>query len=124
MRLSQEEFDDLVEEALDGLPGELARHMENVIVEVERRPSRKLLDEQQVPPGETLLGFYNGVPLTEKSVEDIVEMPERILIFKEPIESGCRTRQEIIREIRKTVLHEIGHHFGLTDEDLRRLHYH
>ena len=123
MRLSQEDFDDLVEEALAGLPEEFSRHMENVIVEVQRRASRKLLDELGMHPGETLLGYYDGVPLTEKSVEAIVELPERILIFKEPIESGCRTRQEIIREIRKTVLHEIGHHFGMDEEDLDDLGY-
>ena len=123
MRLSSQEFDRLVEQAISGLPGEFRRHLENVIVEVQRRPSRRLLEEQEVPPGETLLGFYDGVPLTEKSVEDIVEMPERILIFKEPIESCCDTREEVVREIRMTVLHEIGHHFGMDEDELDRLGY-
>ena len=123
MRVPLDDFEGLVEEAIAGLPAEFRRHMENVMVEVERRPSRRLLDEQEVPPGETLLGFYDGVPLTDKSVEDIAEMPERILIFKEPIESCCRTREEIVREVRRTVLHEIGHHFGMDEDELDELGY-
>ena len=123
MRLSADEFEELVEEALEGLPEEFARHMENVIVEIERRPSRQLLDKINVPRGRTLLGYYEGVPLTQKSVWAPYEMPERILIFKDPIESCCRTREEIVRQVRQTVLHEIGHHFGMDEDELDSLGY-
>ena len=123
MRVPLGDFEDLVEQAIAGLPAEFRRHLANVIVEVERRPSRRLLEQEEVPPGETLLGYYDGVPLTDRSVEDVVQMPERILIFKDPIEACCRSRQEIVREVRKTVLHEIGHHFGMDEDELDRLGY-
>ena len=123
MRLSIDDFDRLVEQALSGLPEEFARHMENVIVEVQRRPTRALLDKMDVPRGRTLLGYYEGVPLTQKSVSAPYEMPERILIFKDPIESCCRTREEIVEQVRETVLHEIGHHFGMDEDDLDSLGY-
>jgi len=94
-----------------------------VIVEVQAHPSRELLRREGMRPGETLLGYYDGVPLTEKSVESIAELPERILIFKEPIEAECRTREEIVEQVRQTVLHEIGHHFGMDEDELEDAGY-
>jgi predicted Zn-dependent protease with MMP-like domain len=123
MRLSNDEFDRLVEQALRGLPPEFARRMENVIVEIQSRPGRDLLRELGMRPGQTLLGYYDGVPLTEKSVESVCDMPERILIFKDVIESGCRTREEVVEQVRQTVLHEIGHHFGMDEDELDELGY-
>jgi predicted Zn-dependent protease with MMP-like domain len=118
MRLTYEQFGELVEEALKGLPEEFARRMENVIVEVEPRPSRQLLAQMKLPRGHMLLGYYHGVPLTEKSVSAPYEMPEQILLFKDNIESICRTQQEVVEQVRKTLLHEIGHHFGMDEDDL------
>jgi predicted Zn-dependent protease with MMP-like domain len=118
MRLTLEQFGVLVEEALESLPEEFSRRMENVVVEVEPRPSRELLDQMKLPRGEMLLGYYDGVPLTEKSVSDPYEFPERILLFKDNIESFCRTRKEVVEQVRKTLLHEIGHHFGMDEDDL------
>ena len=123
MRLTTDEFDALVDEALDSLPEEFARHMENVMVEVQARPDRQLLAAMGLPPGECLLGYYHGVPLTEKSVSAPYEMPERILIFKDNVEAVCRTRRQIVQQVRQTVLHEIGHHFGMDEDDLDELGY-
>jgi predicted Zn-dependent protease with MMP-like domain len=123
MRLANDEFDRLVEQALESLPPAFARRMENVIVEVQALPGRALLRSMGVKPGQTLLGCYHGVPLTRKSVESACELPERILIFKDPIEAVCRTREEIVEQVRQTVLHEIGHHFGMDEDDLDELGY-
>jgi predicted Zn-dependent protease with MMP-like domain len=123
MKLTFDQFGELVEEALKGLPEEFSRLMENVVVEVEPRPGRRLLAEMKVPRGETLLGYYHGVPLTRKSVSAPFEFPERILLFKDNIESICRTREEIVQQVRKTLLHEIGHHFGMDEDDLDELGY-
>ena len=76
-----------------------------------------------LPRGEVLLGYYQGVPLTQKSVSAPFEYPERILIFQANIEACCRTRKEIVQQVRKTVLHEIGHHFGMDEDDLEELGY-
>jgi predicted Zn-dependent protease with MMP-like domain len=123
IRLSQDEFEELVDEALDSLPEEFLPYMENVVVEVVDRPSRQQLREMNIHKGHTLLGLYQGVPLTHKSVSAPFEWPERIWIFQRSIEAICDTREEIVNQVRKTVLHEVGHHFGLDEEDLRRLGY-
>jgi predicted Zn-dependent protease with MMP-like domain len=70
-----------------------------------------------------LLGLYRGVPLPERSVNQVVEMPARIILFKANIERACRGRSEMIEQIRITLLHEIGHHFGFDEEDLEELGY-
>jgi len=70
-----------------------------------------------------LLGLYHGTPLTERSLEHGVQLPDRIVIYQRNIERMCRSRSQILREVRKTVFHEIGHHFGLDEDDLAELGY-
>lgn len=123
MRLTDDEFGELVDEALASMPGEFAPYMENVVVEVRPRPDQAMLKSLRLPRGSLLLGLYSGVPLTRKSVRAPSEMPERIIIFKDNVESVCRTRRQIVRQVRKTVLHEVGHHFGMGEEQLRKLGY-
>ena len=123
IRLSVEEFEELVDQALESLPKEFLPYMENVSVEVQDRPDRGLLREMNLRGGRTLLGFYHGVPLTEKSVSTPFEWPEQIYIFQRNIEAICRSREDVIFQVRQTVLHEVGHHFGLDEADLRRLGY-
>ena len=127
-------FDELVDEALEDLPEEFAARLDNVDVIVKARPTRRMLHEVGVGRGGTLLGLYQGVPQTRRTVEYGNVMPDRILIFRDPIldeadalcppEAPDEEFEETVRQVvRKTVLHEIGHHFGLSDEDLRRIDY-
>lgn len=123
MKLSEEEFAGLVEEALRDIPQPFATYLENVMVEVEQEPDAKLLAEMEIDDATELLGIYHGIPLTERSIDDGVQLPDRITVFQRNIERMCKGRKQIIAEIRTTVLHEIGHHFGLDEDDLDELGY-
>jgi predicted Zn-dependent protease with MMP-like domain len=115
-------FERLVRRALDGLPPEFRARLENVDVIVERRPRRAHLRAAGVPPGETLLGLYVGTPLTERHGDTYhLALPDRIYIFQEPIERMCGSARDVVREVRRTVVHELAHHFGITDERLAQL---
>jgi predicted Zn-dependent protease with MMP-like domain len=119
--LSRKAFDTLVREALNGLPREFRRYLENVSVEIEEEPSPETLQSlgiQQDDPDE-LLGLYVGRSIHGHSYfEPGGELPDRVYIYRGPILRACTTNVEIIREVQDTVVHEIGHHFGLTDEDM------
>ncbi len=103
-------FEEMVGVALDGLPPELGRLMRNVAVVVE-------LDGG--PPG--LLGLYEGVPLTERSHDYSGLLPDRITIYRDAICAICATEQQVVDEVRRTVVHEVGHHFGIDDDRLHAL---
>lgn len=96
--------------------------MDNVAVVVEDEPSSSEIAAAQLPAGDSLLGLYQGIPLTERSASYGMALPDKITIFRHPIERQCASDQQIIQEIRRTVVHEIAHHFGLSESDLRRLH--
>jgi predicted Zn-dependent protease with MMP-like domain len=104
------EFEEMVATALDGLPDELGRMMRNVAVTVEHRPG---------PPG--LLGLYQGVPLTSRTTQYAGVLPDRITIYRLAICAVCRTRDEVAGQVRRTVIHEVAHHFGISDERLAEL---
>lgn len=112
------EFDGLVAEALDSLPEEIGRAMENVEVVVEDEPSRAQL--AALPPGHTLLGLYQGHPLTRRRGYSAV-MPDKITIFRGPISRMARTPDRIREQVRRTIVHEVAHHFGIGDPRLREL---
>jgi len=122
-RVSKSAFAELVERALDELPEEFARHLEEVPVEIRDRPTRQQMDSVGVKQNGLLLGLYQGRPRTQRSVEESGVMPDVIYIFQESIEEVSQSEEQLIRQVRTTVLHEIGHHFGMTEEDLRRLGY-
>src|SRR5258706_2318135 len=117
MSIAPEEFDALVSEALDSIPPEFQRHLVNTLVSVEDEPSRKLLGELRVAPGSTLLGLYSGTPMTKREA-NFAALPDSIVLFRGPILRACRTREQAVDQIRKTVVHEIGHFFGLADDEL------
>ena len=110
--MNPEEFDALVAEALDGIPDEFARYLENVSVVVEDEP-----DE------EGLYGLYQGVPLSERTHDFAAALPDRISIYRGPLVRDFRSRAQIRRQIRLTVVHEIAHFFGLDERRIRRLGY-
>ena len=103
-------FEEMVGEALDGLPRELGRVMRNVAVTVQHEPG---------PRG--LLGLYQGVPLTERTSHYSAVLPDRITIYHQAICRICNTDEQVVAEVRRTVVHEVGHHFGIDDERLHEL---
>jgi predicted Zn-dependent protease with MMP-like domain len=121
MRVSKEEFSALVEEALDQLPDEFKEALDNVAVMVEEEPSQEDLEEVGIDPGDPdrdeLLGLYQGTPLTERD-GFYSALPDRVLIYRGPILRSCETRRQVIREVRETVQHELGHYFGLEEHEL------
>ena len=114
-------FETLVAEALDGLPPDIQKKLENVEVVVERRPSLSQLRRLRLGPGHTLFGLYEGVPLTRRTSHYGMVLPDKITIFREPIESRCRSDKQVRYVVRRTVLHELAHHFGISDQRLREL---
>ena len=105
-------FEEMVEAALDGLPADLGRPMRNVAVTVEHGTG---------PPG--LLGLYQGVPLTSRTSQYAGVLPDRITIYRQAICAICRSEDQVAGQVRRTVIHEIAHHFGIGDDRLRELGY-
>jgi predicted Zn-dependent protease with MMP-like domain len=121
--VSKVQFANLVELALAELPAEFAEFLEEVPVEICDRPSADQLRKARVKQNGLLLGLYQGRPRTQRSVLDSGTLPDVIHIFQDSIEQVCKNEVELIRQVRTTVLHEIGHHFGMNEEDLKRLGY-
>lgn len=116
------EFRRLVQEAIDTLPRDILRHLRNVEVVVEWTPSLAQRRQAGVRPSEDLFGLYEGVPLTERGVTSGEPLlPDRITLFQRPIERRYRSRERIRDAIRRTLIHEIAHHFGISDERLLEL---
>ncbi|HET6698181.1 MAG TPA: metallopeptidase family protein [Nocardioidaceae bacterium] len=114
IEMTRERFEELVGDALDEVPAELVALMDNVVVLVEDEP----------PAGDPeLLGYYDGTPLTERGASYGGVMPDRILIFRNPTLRMCRDEDEVVAEVRITVVHEIAHHFGIDDARLHELGY-
>jgi predicted Zn-dependent protease with MMP-like domain len=113
--MEPERFDELVDRALDGIPEELAVLVRNLVVLVEDEP----------PEGEPddLLGLYDGVALTDRDSTVMMELPDRIFIFRGPLLDFCDTEKQLVEEVRITVVHEIAHHFGIDDHRLHDLGY-
>ena len=111
--MSPERFDELVDDALDSIPASLASLADNVVVLVEEEP----------PEGEPsdLLGLYDGWALTERDSRYAGALPDRILIFRGPLLDLCDTEEQLVAEVRITVVHEVAHHFGISDERLHDL---
>lgn len=113
--MDDERFDALVDRALDGIPDELAQLVRNVVVLVQDEP----------PDGEPddLLGLYDGVALTERDTMNSGHLPDRIFIFRGPLLDFVESEEELVEEVRITVVHEVAHHFGIDDERLHELGY-
>ncbi len=116
--MDEKRFRELVVVALDSLPSEFAKRMNNVSVVVEDAPSPQQLQKLKLSPWALLLGLYEGVPQTERGNYSGV-LPDKITIFKNSIERVSRSEEEIKAQVRAAVIHEIGHHFGLSEEDLK-----
>ena len=117
MHVTRNEFERLVEEALETLPPQFAAMLDNVAVVVEEEPGDEDLELLDDPDGE-LLGIYRGVALTQRTHDMLPMLPDQIAIFRGPILRIARNRHEAVHEIRDTVIHELGHYFGLHDHEM------
>lgn len=125
--LTTSQFEELIGEALDDLPPFFQEQMDNVVVLLETWPARQTLRRMGLSPGETLLGLYTGIPLTERTHAYNLVPPDTITLYQGPIEYAARDRDEddllarVREEIRHTIIHEIAHHFGIDDDRLVEL---
>ncbi len=119
--MDRERFEWLVARAVDSLPEEFRTRLENIDVVVEDWPTHSQLAKVGLRNGQTLLGLYQGVPLTRRGGHYGLVPPDKITIFQKPIEAKCRDEARITAEIQQVVRHEIAHHFGIGDARLRQL---
>lgn len=123
MRLSRKRFEQLVAEALRGIPPDLRSALDNVEIVVDDWPTEEHLASVDLEPGDTLFGLYQGTPLPERSPLLPYTLPDVITIFQGPLEEACDSEEEMREEIRRTVVHEIAHYFGFDEERLAELGY-
>ena len=119
--MEKERFEVLVARAVETLPEEFITRLENVDVVVEDYPTRGQMARVGLGRGQTLLGLYEGVPLTKRGAHYGLVPPDKITIFQKPIEAKCRYGAEITAEIKGVIQHEIAHHFGIGDARLRQI---
>jgi predicted Zn-dependent protease with MMP-like domain len=123
LKLSAREFDRIVQRAIRRIPHELKMHLDNILISVRKRPSREILEEMDLPPDEPLLGVFQGVSLMERSVTAPPLFPDTIFLFQEPLEEMCESLEDLEEQIEITVVHEIAHFFGISEERLAELGY-
>ena len=117
MRISEAEFEALVERALERLPEEFAQLLDNIAVVLEDEPEPELKREMGMALEEELLGLYLGVPFGERNTT-YSALPDQVVLYRGPLVRVSRNRRELLREVRETVQHELGHYFGLDDEEM------
>lgn len=123
--VSAKRFERLVARALDLLPPEFQTHLENVSVVIDEAPDAELLESMGIDPNDpddALFGLYEGVPLTDRGYEEVL-LPDQITIYRRPLLEWAESEEDVIEEVRVTVLHEVGHFFGLDEERLDELGY-
>jgi predicted Zn-dependent protease with MMP-like domain len=123
MNISNKEFDRIVMRAIRSTPKEIRNHLNNILISVQKRPSPELLEELGIPADETLFGVFQGTPLVERSATEPSLMPDTIFLFQEPLLEACASIEELEKEIEITVVHELAHFLGFSEEDLAELGY-
>ena len=121
--MSMKKFAAVVRRAIESLPDEIKQHLENVVIDIDEEPSVEFLrhagfTDEEIDAGDSLYGYF--MPLEGVQAEDMLENPNRIIIFRNPLREDFPDPDELHIEIRKTVVHEIAHHFGLSDRDLEK----
>jgi predicted Zn-dependent protease with MMP-like domain len=119
--MTREAFTAVVEEALREIPRRFRKAMRNVAVVIEDEPSDDILDEMEIDEGDTLFGLYQGTPLTQRGWGYGNSLPDRISIYQKPIEEACADEEEIRDCIAETVIHEFGHYFGMSEEEIEEI---
>jgi predicted Zn-dependent protease with MMP-like domain len=119
--MKRERFERLVAEAMTLIPRRFRREMRNIAVVVEDEPSADLLEEMEIEPPDTLLGLYQGTPLTERGWGHGNALPDRVLIFQGPHERDADDEDDLVVAIGETLIHEIGHYFGMSEEQIEEI---
>jgi predicted Zn-dependent protease with MMP-like domain len=118
--MTREQFRALVAEAIDSIPQRFANHIRNVAIVIEEAPSPQLLAEMDIEPPDTLLGLYQGTPLTERRWDHGNDLPDRVLLFQRPIEEDAELELDgdVVGVIGETLIHELGHYFGMSEDEI------
>ena len=119
--VTRDEFRVLVDEALQTIPDEFRDAMKNMAIVVEDEPSARTMADVGLGPGDTLLGLYQGTPLTERQWAHGNVLPDKITLFQIPIEESSEGREDTIVAIGETLIHEVGHYFGLSEEEIEEI---
>ena len=119
--MTREKFEQLVAEAITLIPKRFRREMKNIAIVVEDEPSAELLEEMEIEPPDSLYGLYQGTPLTERTSGYGNTLPDRVTLFKTPIEEDCDDEDDVRAVIGETLIHEVGHYFGLSEEEIEEI---
>lgn len=119
--MKRERFRQLVAEAVDTIPARFRQHLQNIAIVVEDEPPPAVLAEMEIEPPDTLFGLYQGIPLPDRRWDHGNTLPDKISIYQFPIEDACETEEEIVTEVGETLIHEVGHFFGLSEDELREI---
>jgi predicted Zn-dependent protease with MMP-like domain len=119
--MTRARFEQLVAEAIRTIPSRFRDELKNIAVIVEDDPPEELLDEMEIDPPDTLFGLYQGTPLTERSWDYGNALPDRIVLYQGPIEDASDTEDDIVVTVGETLIHEVGHYFGLSEEELEEI---
>ena len=119
--MTRAEFERLVAEAVGLIPRRFRREMQNLALVVEDEPSAELLEEMEIEPPDSLYGLYHGTPLPERTCGFGNNLPDRITIFQRPIEEDCDDHDEMRKVIGETLIHEVGHYFGMSEEQIEEI---
>ena len=119
--MQREKFESLVADALASIPRRFREAIKNLVIVVEDEPSRALLREMEIEPPGTLLGLYSGTPLTERGWDYGNRLPDRILLFQGPLERESEDEADLVVAIGETLIHEIGHYFGMSEEQIEEI---
>jgi predicted Zn-dependent protease with MMP-like domain len=119
--MKRERFRQLVAQAVDTIPARFRRHLLNIAIVVEDEPPPSVLAEMEIEPPDTLFGLYQGIPLPDRRWDYGNTLPDKISIYQFPIEDVCDTEEDIVTEIGETLIHEVGHFFGLSEDELQEI---
>ena len=119
--MTRDEFRELVEDALDSITDRFRDAMQNIAIVVEDEPTSEQLAEVDIEPPDTLLGLYEGTPLTERQWDDGNRLPDKVTLFQFPIEDASDDEDDVVVAIGETLIHEIGHYFGLSEDEIQAI---
>jgi predicted Zn-dependent protease with MMP-like domain len=119
--MTREQFEQLVADAITLIPKRFRREMKNIAIIVEDEPSAELLEEMEIDPPDSLYGLYQGTPLPERTAGWGNTLPDCVTLFQKPIEEDCDDDDDVRMVIGETLIHEVGHYFGLSEEEIEEI---